>query len=109
MACMVWFTNDYGIYLDKMKIKHLLYLCFPNIATLLIKLNKVTIAMCLSLQVALPPDAEFVPLTKMPDTLAKEYPFILDPFQKEALLCLENNQSVLVSAHTSAGKTVVAV
>ncbi|VDI66413.1 ATP-dependent RNA helicase DOB1 [Mytilus galloprovincialis] len=60
-------------------------------------------------EVALPPDAEFVPLTKMPDTLAKEYPFILDPFQKEALLCLENNQSVLVSAHTSAGKTVVAV
>ncbi|CAN8028251.1 unnamed protein product, partial [Ixodes persulcatus] len=36
------------------------------------------------------------------------YPFILDPFQKEAILCLENNQSVLVSAHTSAGKTVVA-
>jgi superfamily II RNA helicase len=43
------------------------------------------------LQVALPPDAEFVPLTKMPETMAKEYPFILDPFQKEALLCLENN------------------
>ncbi|CAC5411372.1 MTR4 [Mytilus coruscus] len=67
-----------------------------------------TVEACLH-EVALPPDAEFVPLTKMPDTLAKEYPFILDPFQKEALLCLENNQSVLVSAHTSAGKTVVAV
>uniref|UniRef100_H2ZE10 RNA helicase n=1 Tax=Ciona savignyi TaxID=51511 RepID=H2ZE10_CIOSA len=39
---------------------------------------------------------------------AKEYKFILDPFQQEALLCLDNNQSVLVSAHTSAGKTVVA-
>lgn len=39
---------------------------------------------------------------------AKEYPFPLDPFQKEAILCIENNQSVLVSAHTSAGKTVVA-
>ena len=38
----------------------------------------------------------------------QEYPFILDPFQKESLKCLENNQSVLVSAHTSAGKTVVA-
>ena len=38
----------------------------------------------------------------------KEYPFILDPFQKEALSCIENTQSVLVSAHTSAGKTVVA-
>lgn len=33
---------------------------------------------------------------------------MLDPFQKEAILCIENNQSVLVSAHTSAGKTVVA-
>lgn len=32
----------------------------------------------------------------------------MDAFQKEAILCIENNQSVLVSAHTSAGKTVVA-
>jgi len=39
---------------------------------------------------------------------AKEYKFILDPFQQEAILCLDNQQSVLVSAHTSAGKTVVA-
>lgn len=63
----------------------------------------------LLLQVAIPPEAEFVPLKPMMEKPAKEYPFILDPFQKEALLCLENNQSVLVSAHTSAGKTVVAV
>ena len=47
-------------------------------------------------------------MTPAPSKPAKEYPFILDPFQKEALLCLENKQSVLVSAHTSAGKTVVA-
>ena len=33
---------------------------------------------------------------------------MLDPFQRESLRCLENYQSVLVSAHTSAGKTVVA-
>jgi ATP-dependent RNA helicase DOB1 len=33
---------------------------------------------------------------------------VLDAFQREALRCIENNQSVLVSAHTSAGKTVVA-
>uniref|UniRef100_A0A673YGB3 Exosome RNA helicase MTR4 n=1 Tax=Salmo trutta TaxID=8032 RepID=A0A673YGB3_SALTR len=38
----------------------------------------------------------------------REYPFILDPFQREAILCIDNNQSVLVSAHTSAGKTVCA-
>eukprot|EP00971_Amphidinium_carterae_P051039 1004924-Amphidinium_carterae.1 len=39
---------------------------------------------------------------------AKEYNFPLDGFQREAVKCLENNESVLVSAHTSAGKTVVA-
>lgn len=52
---------------------------------------------------------EYQPLKNNPNTIpAKVYPFTLDPFQKEAILCLENNQSVLVSAHTSAGKTVVA-
>ena len=39
---------------------------------------------------------------------AKSYPFTLDPFQTQSILCIENEQSVLVSAHTSAGKTVVA-
>lgn len=39
---------------------------------------------------------------------SQEYPFALDAFQREAIRCIENNQSVLVSAHTSAGKTVVA-
>ena len=41
-------------------------------------------------------------------TCLQEYPFVLDPFQKEAINCVENKQSVLVSAHTSAGKTAVA-
>ncbi|XXG57937.1 hypothetical protein AAC387_Pa04g0380 [Persea americana] len=40
--------------------------------------------------------------------MAKTYPFQLDPFQKVSLACLERKESVLVSAHTSAGKTVVA-
>ncbi|KAG2560632.1 hypothetical protein PVAP13_8KG080900 [Panicum virgatum] len=40
--------------------------------------------------------------------MAKEYPFKLDPFQSVSIACLERNESVLVSAHTSAGKTVVA-
>ncbi|XP_027113303.1 DExH-box ATP-dependent RNA helicase DExH9 isoform X1 [Coffea arabica] len=40
---------------------------------------------------------------------AKEFPFTLDPFQAEAIKCLKNGESVLVSAHTSAGKTVVAL
>ena len=39
---------------------------------------------------------------------ATKYPFKLDKFQEKSILCLENHQSVLVSAHTSAGKTVVA-
>ncbi|XXQ38758.1 Helicase ATP-binding domain-containing protein [Plasmodiophora brassicae] len=39
---------------------------------------------------------------------AKKYPFVLDRFQQISVDCLENNESVLVAAHTSAGKTVVA-
>lgn len=39
---------------------------------------------------------------------AKEYPFELDTFQKEAVYHLEQGDSVFVAAHTSAGKTVVA-
>jgi ATP-dependent RNA helicase DOB1 len=39
---------------------------------------------------------------------AREYPFVLDPFQRWAIACIERGESVLVSAHTSAGKTVVA-
>lgn len=39
---------------------------------------------------------------------AKTYPFTLDPFQAISISCLERKESVLVSAHTSAGKTVVA-
>lgn len=40
---------------------------------------------------------------------AKKFPFTLDPFQSQAITCLENGESVMVSAHTSAGKTVVAL
>ena len=39
---------------------------------------------------------------------AREYPFKLDPFQQTAANALEAGHSVLVAAHTSAGKTVVA-
>ncbi|XP_027919030.1 DExH-box ATP-dependent RNA helicase DExH10 [Vigna unguiculata] len=46
------------------------------------------------------------PLHKGP--MAKSYPFTLDPFQQVSIACLERNESVLVSAHTSAGKTAVA-
>jgi len=39
---------------------------------------------------------------------AKVYPFKLDVFQQEAINHIENGESVLVAAHTSAGKTAVA-
>ncbi|CAM9199818.1 unnamed protein product [Ectocarpus sp. 4 AP-2014] len=48
------------------------------------------------------PDTTYRPVPKP----AKEYPFTLDPFQKQAIEYIERNESVLVSAHTSAGKTV---
>ncbi|XP_005178234.1 exosome RNA helicase MTR4 [Musca domestica] len=59
-------------------------------------------------EVAVYPGQDYIPLQPYTGTPAKEYPFVLDPFQKEAILCIDNQQSVLVSAHTSAGKTVVA-
>lgn len=59
-------------------------------------------------EVAIPPNMDYVPLVKSTRAPAKEYKFVLDPFQKEALLCIDNDQSVLISAHTSAGKTVAA-
>uniref|UniRef100_A0A183EEB8 Helicase ATP-binding domain-containing protein n=1 Tax=Gongylonema pulchrum TaxID=637853 RepID=A0A183EEB8_9BILA len=37
-----------------------------------------------------------------------QYPFELDPFQQQAVVCLDRGDSVFVAAHTSAGKTVVA-
>ncbi|KAL6990835.1 Exosome RNA helicase MTR4 [Sarracenia purpurea var. burkii] len=40
---------------------------------------------------------------------AKDFLFTHDPFQLEAIKCLDVGESVMVSAHTSAGKTVVAL
>ena len=62
-------------------------------------------------QVALPPgDHDYVPLSqhKAPEVPARTWPFKLDPFQQYAIASVERDESVLVSAHTSAGKTVVA-
>ncbi|CAK7272909.1 Antiviral helicase ski2 [Sporothrix epigloea] len=44
----------------------------------------------------------------IPGEMAREWPFELDAFQKEAIYHLESGDSVFVAAHTSAGKTVVA-
>ena len=54
----------------------------------------------------LPPDYVEPPAVNCPP--AKTYPFVLDPFQQHAVNYIEKGESVLVSAHTSAGKTAVA-
>ncbi|KAG0750229.1 hypothetical protein G6F57_002286 [Rhizopus arrhizus] len=61
-------------------------------------------------QVAVPPNYPYVPISQHvpPADPARVYPFTLDPFQRVAVSSIERNESVLVSAHTSAGKTVVA-
>jgi len=63
-------------------------------------------------QVALPPDLdyEYIPLSehKSPEEPARTWNFKLDPFQSLSVASIERDESVLVSAHTSAGKTVVA-
>lgn len=61
-------------------------------------------------QVALPPDYDYVPINehKPPEDPARTWEFTLDPFQQVSIASIQRNESVLVSAHTSAGKTVVA-
>ncbi|GBE84664.1 ATP-dependent RNA helicase mtr4 [Sparassis crispa] len=61
-------------------------------------------------QVAVPPGYDYIPIAKHvpPAKPVREYKFTLDPFQQVSVSAIERNESVLVSAHTSAGKTVVA-
>ncbi|KAG9392518.1 DSHCT (NUC185) domain [Carpediemonas membranifera] len=54
------------------------------------------------------PEDDAVFTLPRPTGMAKEFPFELDPFQVQAISAVSRNESVLVSAHTSAGKTVVA-
>ncbi|TBT98798.1 DEAD/DEAH box helicase, partial [Hamiltosporidium tvaerminnensis] len=53
-----------------------------------------------------PLSTTYIPLTLTPPS--KIYPFKLDTFQLLAINAIERNESVLVSAHTSSGKTLVA-
>ncbi|KAI0275862.1 antiviral helicase [Russula aff. rugulosa BPL654] len=61
-------------------------------------------------QVAVPPSYHYIPIASHvpPVKPAREYKFTLDPFQQVSIHAIQRNESVLVSAHTSAGKTVVA-
>eukprot|EP01041_Mallomonas_annulata_P000722 gene722-1392_t len=52
--------------------------------------------------------APLAPSFELPSNPAKIYPFKLDTFQLEAVNYIERGESVLVAAHTSAGKTAVA-
>lgn len=45
---------------------------------------------------------------KRPKVKPKQYKFTLDKFQDRAIECIERGESVLVAAHTSAGKTAIA-
>ncbi|OMO82728.1 hypothetical protein COLO4_22854 [Corchorus olitorius] len=56
-----------------------------------------------------PSTSSTVPAASADSKPAKEFPFTLDPFQSEAISCLDKGESVMVSAHTSAGKTVIAL
>ncbi|PVF97817.1 putative MTR4-involved in nucleocytoplasmic transport of mRNA [Serendipita vermifera] len=61
-------------------------------------------------QVAIPPGYNYIPISShvAPPDPARTYPFKLDPFQEVSIYAIQRGESVLVSAHTSAGKTVVA-
>jgi len=65
-------------------------------------LNNTEFAEVLDVNQVLPPFNELV------SSPAFTYPFELDTFQKQAILCIEDKKNIFVAAHTSAGKTVVA-
>ncbi|OHT00605.1 Superkiller viralicidic activity 2-like 2 [Tritrichomonas foetus] len=57
---------------------------------------------------ALPGGKTSLEPVKFPENPVLEYDFELDEFQRESIACVHNRESVLVSAHTSAGKTAIA-
>lgn len=59
-------------------------------------------------EAVVPFGGEYSDLPREPVCDAKQYKFELDIFQKLSIASLERDESVLVSAHTSCGKTVVA-
>ncbi|KAI9136384.1 rRNA-processing arch domain-containing protein [Paraphysoderma sedebokerense] len=72
--------------------------------------GKLTLRHSIRHEVAVPPGYNYTPLSSHvpPTKPAREYPFTLDPFQETSIHSIQRNESVLVAAHTSAGKTVVA-
>uniref|UniRef100_A0A3Q4HD89 Exosome RNA helicase MTR4 n=1 Tax=Neolamprologus brichardi TaxID=32507 RepID=A0A3Q4HD89_NEOBR len=106
-----FFSDKHFDYVSSFTSEFVLFLLsFFSLAEFMpqVKVEQVETVEGCSHEVALPASEEYKPLKPRVGKAAKEYPFILDPFQREAILCIDNNQSVLVSAHTSAGKTVCA-
>lgn len=58
---------------------------------------------------ALPSGQTSIDPVEYPEDPVYKYKFELDEFQKCAVSCVHRNESVLVSAHTSAGKTAIAI
>lgn len=82
----------------------------PNLTADDQKPQQLTLSHQVRHQVALPPNYNYIPISAHvpPTKPARIYPFTLDPFQQVSVSSIQRNESVLVSAHTSAGKTVVA-
>ena len=53
-------------------------------------------------------DKEDISKFELNEDMALKFPFTLDEFQKRSIMRLEKKENVLVCAHTSSGKTVVA-
>lgn len=59
-------------------------------------------------EAVIPFEGQYEDVPREPRCDAKQYKFELDTFQKISIAAVERDESVLVSAHTSCGKTVVA-
>lgn len=59
-------------------------------------------------ETVIPFGTEYATMNREPECTAKQYKFELDFFQKLSICAIERDESVMVSAHTSCGKTVVA-
>ncbi len=96
-------TDDYSLTVDKEIIP-------VDEQNSLSKSDTTTVTHQVRHQVALPPNySNYIPLANHSRKKGiREYPFVLDPFQELSVSAIDRNESVLVSAHTSAGKTVVA-
>uniref|UniRef100_A0A8C3AZ63 Exosome RNA helicase MTR4 n=1 Tax=Cyclopterus lumpus TaxID=8103 RepID=A0A8C3AZ63_CYCLU len=67
-----------------------------------VKVEQVETVEGCSHEVALPASDTYKPLKSRVGKAAKEYPFVLDPFQREAILCIDNNESTVCAEYAIA-------